>query len=120
MTERVPLSKVERVSRMLETARDVSLAKGCLPGAAALAEAIDLIGELDAAWMTADRECRQKTASLGARIAKLKKALPPAARLRLLADWFDEVQANHPEWKSREVQADLRRWAESIECVRSD
>lgn len=35
-------------------------------------------------------------------------------RLLLLADWFDRETPNHPEWKSDEVQRDLRDLASRI------
>jgi hypothetical protein len=52
----------------------------------------------------------------GQRIQALEAALPDPAKLDLLADWFDQDDAN----KGRggvEVQGDLRRWARGIRNV---
>ena len=48
-----------------------------------------------------------------ARIEELEAALPDAGKLGLLADWFDQDDANKGGGGS-EIQADLRHWARGI------
>jgi hypothetical protein len=38
-----------------------------------------------------------------------------AEKLRLVADWFDIVTVQHPEWTGKDVQRDLRRIADELE-----
>ena len=49
-----------------------------------------------------------------ARVKSLEEALPPAHRLRTLAQLVDSFYPNDPE---PEIQADLRAWADAIEAV---
>ena len=44
---------------------------------------------------------------------KVRGALPDAEKLRLLAEWFDAQEANGRWGSGREVQDDLRGWADS-------
>jgi antirestriction protein ArdC len=43
------------------------------------------------------------------------RAIPDPEKLRLLADWLDKQQMDHQEWSGRDVQADLRKWADAGE-----
>lgn len=49
-----------------------------------------------------------------ARMKRLKAALPPARRLRTLAQLVDAFYPNDPD---PEIQTDLRAWADSIEAA---
>ena len=62
-----------------------------------------------------EEELLVQVAELAAQAAELKKALPPADRLRLLADWFDADDANKGGLRGASVQRDLRKWAQAIE-----
>ena len=65
-------------------------------------------GELvEMAWWT----LQEQLAEAQATIVRLKDAMPPPQRMRLLASWFDMKDRN------RGVQDDLRRWADRIEAA---
>ena len=52
---------------------------------------------------------------LRVQVAALKKAMPPADHLRILADWFDADDANKGGGRGNTVQKDLRKWANAID-----
>jgi hypothetical protein len=63
-------------------------------------------------------ELEKERDKLAARVEELEKALPDALKLRTLAQWFDEeLGAGCWGQSSREVQADLREWADAAETV---
>ena len=49
--------------------------------------------------------------SIAITIDILQEKLPTPERLELLADWFDKTTAENPD---KEVQRDLRKWAEGL------
>ena len=44
------------------------------------------------------------------------EGLPAPERLELLADWFDKTTTDNPD---KEIQNDLRKWAEGIREIKS-
>jgi len=53
-------------------------------------------------------------ARIEARLAEAERVLPNPDKLDLLADWFDQDDANKGKTSFPEVQRDLRAWAKGI------
>lgn len=70
---------------------------------------------------TDDRHARidaaKKQDKSEAETERLRRAMPPPARLRQLANWFDLYNARDDVVKVDDVQTGLRRWADAIEAV---
>jgi hypothetical protein len=57
-------------------------------------------------------------------VERLRSALPPAEKLRLLADWFENVlpkmvfrDGHEHKHTGDQVQHDIRKWADSIDAA---
>jgi len=56
-------------------------------------------------------------ARLTARAERAEAALPPAAKLRGIAEFFDRFDADRGQTNRTEVQDDLRKWADAIDAA---
>ncbi len=54
-------------------------------------------------------------------VKRLREAIPPPYRLRVLAEWFDQDDANKGRGgQDTQVQDDLRTWADAIDKALED
>ena len=86
-----------------------------------LAAAQEKIAELRQNLQTAEGAIQDRITERDAalkRIAELEHALPPADKLRILADWLDVYDDSRRLAGECEAQSDLRRWADAIDAAR--
>lgn len=86
---------------------------------------------------TGQRIVATEYADLEAEAARLREALPPPEKLRTVADWLDTYDSMAALWldamqrderveralaatQGKEVQADLRAWADRIDALTAD